>query len=339
MIFTEVYYNEIALKMIKFFIYLFFHFMFLIMFSSVLAAQNIQVTNIHSKEGKEQICSICHFFQKVLKQGTSDICIECHKEVITVMGDNTLATHILPMNRHIIKKPLPLDKYSYKVLQEDGHVYIESLKNRLPLFGETLETATLECATCHEPHGESGNLKMLRVDNSRGQLCEICHNLSKLTLKSTDYSSDRDISFNDVHIWPGSRCNICHLSSNPEGESASLVNVDQSRLCESCHKGTITILSTSVMKSAVKPMNNHPIKFSTLDFDPSKINHNIVKEEKYLYVSGQNGKVPIFGESKYSAVAECGTCHEPHGELRMPKLMRIDNSKGQLCRVCHIKLE
>ena len=146
----------------------------------------------------------------------------------------------------------------------------------------------------------------------------------------------KDIDFNEVHGWPGSRCDICHISSNPGVESALLNNSDHSRLCESCHKGTVTILASFRLKSEFKNMDNHPIKFSPLDFDANRINHNIIKEKNQFYVSGKTGKVPLFGETAATAIAECTTCHESHGGTKMPKMPRIKNSKGELCLVCHI---
>jgi predicted CXXCH cytochrome family protein len=147
---------------------------------------------------------------------------------------------------------------------------------------------------------------------------------------------DKIYNLVEVHSWPDSKCDICHTSSHPDADSASLIISDQSRLCESCHEGTVEILPNSKLKSRVEPMNNHPIKFSPLDFDPDKVNHTIIKEGKYFYVSGQTGKVPLFGDTKESAVAECSTCHDGHGKSRYPKLHSIDNSKSQICLVCHI---
>ncbi len=154
--------------------------------------------------------------------------------------------------------------------------------------------------------------------------------------RSTPALSGRSVTFTDVHIWPGSKCDICHLSSGPSPESAALVNPDQSRLCESCHKGTVTILPSNRLKSEVVIMSNHPIKFSPLTFDPEKINHNIIMEKTRFYVSGVKGKVPIFGETRETAAAECTTCHDPHGKSGMRKLPRIDNSKNGLCLACHL---
>ncbi|MEW6601267.1 MAG: cytochrome c3 family protein [Nitrospirota bacterium] len=146
----------------------------------------------------------------------------------------------------------------------------------------------------------------------------------------------RDTGFNDVHGWPGGRCGLCHISLSPDAESAALNNPDPSRLCESCHKGTVSILSSSRLKSEVKKMANHPIKFSPLDFDPAKINHTIVEEKDRFYISGKTGRVPIYGASLSTAIVECTTCHESHNKTGAPKMPRINNSRGELCLVCHL---
>ncbi len=314
-------------------------FLLLTIFPAVSRSGSSQERKIHTTDEKESDCSICHISREVLKQGASNICIECHKNSVTITENNTLTSHVLPMHNHSIKSPVPPGLHEYKIIKDDGHVYVEYRGVKLPLFGMSPETATMECSTCHDPHGSSENQKMLRINNSRGELCEVCHDMDKLTLTHADNS--KQVLFDDVHVWPGSRCNICHLSSNPDAGSSFPVNIDQSRLCESCHKNMITILPTNVLysKNINSKMNNHPIKFSPLDFSPQKINQNIVKEGAYFYVSGQTGKVPVFGETARTAVAECSTCHEPHGKIGMPKLPRIKNPNGELCLVCHIDMK
>jgi predicted CXXCH cytochrome family protein len=150
--------------------------------------------------------------------------------------------------------------------------------------------------------------------------------------------SDPGYSREEVHGWPGSRCTICHISSDPDEENAALIMADRSRLCETCHKGTVTILPIQRLKSRIEKMDNHPIKFSPLVFDPEKINHNIVKEEGYFNVLRQTRKVPLFGRNRETAVAECTTCHDPHGKLDLTKLQRLDNTNGELCLVCHLTI-
>lgn len=151
--------------------------------------------------------------------------------------------------------------------------------------------------------------------------------------------AEHDLSFSEVHGWPGGRCSICHISSSPDALSAALNSTDISRLCESCHKGTVSILPASRLRSEVQKMANHPIKFSPLDFAADKINHVIVEEKNRFYVSGKNGRVPIFGSTSATAVVECTTCHDSHGKSAAPKMLRIDNSRGQMCLVCHINIQ
>jgi|MudIll2142460700_1097286.scaffolds.fasta_scaffold60648_3 predicted CXXCH cytochrome family protein len=148
-----------------------------------------------------------------------------------------------------------------------------------------------------------------------------------------------NISFSEVHGWPGGRCSICHISSRPDDESAALNDSDLSRLCESCHSGTVSILPSSRLKSEVRKMANHPVKFSPLDFDPGKINHVIIEEKNRFYISGKTGKLPIFGVTSATAVAECTTCHDAHNKSDMPNMPRINSPKGELCLVCHLNIE
>ncbi len=86
-----------------------------------------------------------------------------------------------------------------------------------------------------------------------------------------------------------SKCDFCHLSSEPDSKSAALVIPDQSELCKSCHD--------------VAEMAHHPIKSSPLEFNPKTINHNITMEGKRFYVSGDKDKLPIVGESRETAVS------------------------------------
>jgi predicted CXXCH cytochrome family protein len=45
----------------------------------------------------------------------------------------------------------------------------------LPLIGNTVSSATLECSTCHDPHGVQGVSTFLRASNQGSSLCLTCH--------------------------------------------------------------------------------------------------------------------------------------------------------------------
>ena len=147
-----------------------------------------------------------------------------------------------------------------------------------------------------------------------------------------DANSSR-ITFKDVHVMPGSKCDICHPPTLDVNNSRLFLKSD---LCLSCHDDTVAVLVDSTLISRVENMNNHPIKFSPLDFDSRKISQQIISDGKNIWISGPTGSLPLFGESRRSAVVECTTCHDPHGAAGFKSLQRIENTKGRLCLVCHL---
>ena len=146
-------------------------------------------------------------------------------------------------------------------------------------------------------------------------------------------------TFYDVHTWPDSQCNLCHLSSNPDVEGPELLVEDPSRLCVSCHTGLVTDPNDSVSVMGPNVSKNHPVKFSPLDFDSEKINHNIIRRENNFYVSGPGGEVRLYGDTLSSAVMECSSCHDPHGKTGLPSLNYTENSAHDLCLICHINMK
>jgi len=160
---------------------------------------------------------------------------------------------------------------------------------------------------------------------------------SPVQLASLNYNSSVAI-FDSVHVWPDSECGLCHLAEDPNTNPMFFVESDQSILCVSCHPRNITVPSGNELRMKKHGYSNHPIKFSTLDFNPDKINHNIIKKNGTFYLSWSTGELPIFGDTEDSAVAECSTCHDPHGRTNIPLLGRFDNTEGDLCIVCHINI-
>lgn len=54
-------------------------------------------------------------------------------------------------------------------------ISVENLGTNLTLYGTTIGTATLECGTCHDPHGVAGIPMFLRASNDASALCFTCH--------------------------------------------------------------------------------------------------------------------------------------------------------------------
>ncbi|UCH80925.1 MAG: hypothetical protein JSW20_14495 [Nitrospiraceae bacterium] len=130
-----------------------------------------------------------------------------------------------------------------------------------------------------------------------------------------------------------SRCDICHPPTVDMESSALLLKSD---LCLDCHDDIEAVSPEERRQGNISAMNNHPVKFSPRDFASVKINQNIIRVGWKFFISGPAGALPLFGETMGSAVVECATCHDPHGDTGHPKLRRIWGGNGELCLVCHL---
>jgi len=126
-----------------------------------------------------------------------------------------------------------------------------------------------------------------------------------------------------------------------------------SKLCLSCHDGTIAIdsfgrdASNNPITTGTEFVdsinananigegsglngdlsNDHPVAFTFPTTDPEivGITGNIV--------NGQSVPMPLFGTGQM----ECATCHDVHATATFGKLLRVDNTGSGLCLNCHIK--
>lgn len=127
-----------------------------------------------------------------------------------------------------------------------------------------------------------------------------------------------------------------------------------SKLCLSCHDGTIAIDSFGRLANnsvntggttfvgAINAnanigegsgitgdlSNDHPVAFTfpTQAQDP----------EIHAFAGGLvNGTLPLFGPGDDQM--ECATCHDVHATGTFDKLLRVDNANSGLCVTCHIK--
>jgi predicted CXXCH cytochrome family protein len=64
-----------------------------------------------------------------------------------------------------------------------------------------------------------------------------------LSFLLNQYNESIAATFYDVHSWPDSKCDLCHISATPDSASPLLIGADQLRLCDSCHTSSVTVLS------------------------------------------------------------------------------------------------
>lgn len=114
-------------------------------------------------------------------------------------------------------------------------------------------------------------------------------------------------------------CKPCHVPETNELRTIPLwssntnimtINIsDVSKLCLSCHEE---------IDASQSNMRNHPV---SIDYSSFYNDYNSDIEPLKLF----NGKV------------ECSTCHDPHNENNIPKMLRISNNNSALCLTCHNK--
>lgn len=112
-----------------------------------------------------------------------------------------------------------------------------------------------------------------------------------------------------------------------------------SKLCLSCHDGTVAIDSfmgntavtpasggaiTSAAKLGIDLSNDHPIG---VVYDAATFAAAGLKDPAGVAVA------PLVISGK----VECSSCHDVHNTLDLPKLVRVNNTGSALCVTCHAK--
>jgi len=199
-----------------------------------------------------------------------------------------------------------------------GQSSILTTKHNLSATGPgTIKAQTVQevCVFCHTPHKSSAD----------AQLWNHLPTSANYTLYSSDYLTSR--------IYP-----------SPAQPNA------KSRLCMSCHDGTIALGSVYntpgsgstgniVMSGGVTTMpTNLPgyLGTSLRDDHPVGFGYDNARDPE-LVVRGWpwNGNVRLDPDATSGRI-ECHSCHDPH-DNQYQKFLRMSNSNAGLCTYCHNK--
>jgi len=114
---------------------------------------------------------------------------------------------------------------------------------------------------------------------------------------------------------------------------------NQSKLCLSCHDGTVAIDSYggittgTIFINSAAPVNigtdlsnDHPVSFT--------YNTALATADGELR---DPTATPAVSALLFSGRVECASCHDPHGVTGVTKLLRMSNASSALCLTCHIK--
>ena len=167
------------------------------------------------------------------------------------------------------------------------------------------------------------------------ELCIFCH---------TPHFAQTSIT--QAPLWNHSNTVVAAytLYSSPSLAAALSQPNGQSKICLSCHDGTVAVDSfavAGVMRSGVVTIGStnriggasslatdHPISFTyDLGLTTNSLSGLAVPSSAAWVDAGHT--VPLF-----AGKLECGSCHEPHNNS-FGKFLRISNAGSALCIKCH----
>ena len=113
-----------------------------------------------------------------------------------------------------------------------------------------------------------------------------------------------------------------------------------SKLCLSCHDGTVAIDSyggATGTNYVTTPLgndlsNDHPISFT---YDAALATADGGLFDPTTAASGLGGTIDA--DMLFSEKLECSSCHDVHNEYNLSALLLIDNNGSALCMTCHDK--
>lgn len=138
-----------------------------------------------------------------------------------------------------------------------------------------------------------------------------------------------------------------------EGDAGTTADFDRvSRLCMSCHDGTVALDSfggttgTNFIPGAARIgtdlQDDHPIgreaiypTATSTRFNPQDANHQIAGPTATASKLRLQSWTDTAGTVQY--VVGCSTCHQVHNAGNFGAMLRFSNTGSQLCLACHIK--
>ncbi|MDH5182125.1 MAG: cytochrome c3 family protein [Gammaproteobacteria bacterium] len=169
---------------------------------------------------------------------------------------------------------------------------------------------------------------------SGGKICVACH---------TPHGSNTDVV--DAPLWNRQSSVATYtLYSSPSLKVAPVQPRGPSKLCLSCHDGTIALDNFGGAGSGTTHIsgnrnlgtdlsNDHPIsvewRHQTVDTSSDFCFNCHFGPPRELVFFRPGGSGPIW--------VECATCHDVHNNVGNPKLLRRSLANSELCMTCHEK--
>lgn len=175
----------------------------------------------------------------------------------------------------------------------------------------------------------AGTAHDLSTTGSSDQICVYCH---------TPHNADATVE----PLWNATLSTstfTAYTSSTFDGTVSGDPVIGPSRLCMSCHDGTVAIDSAIGGTTFINPggallgtdlTNDHPIGF---DYDAAQGLDAELQPSTAPLGSGDIAS-HLFGANN---IMTCATCHDVHGVIGVPSFLLETNDGSALCLKCHIK--
>lgn len=179
--------------------------------------------------------------------------------------------------------------------------------------------------SAHDFSGESWN--------TSGQICLVCH---------TPHNSD--VSVNNAPLWNHEITTATFSTYQSATMQAASGQPDaSSKLCLSCHDGTVAVDNFSgetggthfiggTANVGTDLNDDHPI---SITYDVNLANTDGELYDPTTTNSGLGGT--ISEDLLIDNQVQCASCHDVHNSSGVTSLLRISNAASALCLTCHIK--
>ncbi|MFT5700103.1 MAG: putative CXXCH cytochrome family protein [Desulforhopalus sp.] len=170
---------------------------------------------------------------------------------------------------------------------------------------------------------------------SSGQICLPCH------------APHNNSNVDDAPLWNHTVSDaVYELYTSPTFTADDITQPGGvSKLCLSCHDGTIAIDAFGGSEGShyigegknvgTDLSNDHPISFT---YDTALVTEDGGLFDPTTTLSGVTGSTgSIDADMLFASRMECASCHDVHNKYDISRLLKVDNSGSALCLTCHDK--
>ena len=171
---------------------------------------------------------------------------------------------------------------------------------------------------------------------SQGQICNVCHTTHNSALADAPLWNHEITGVTNYTLYTSS-------TFDDDGGTTILQPTSNSKLCLSCHDGTVALENFGGNTGGTTNMSGSALLGTTLaDDHPISFTYDdaLATADGELFLPS-TATTPLGGtiddDLLFSGTIQCASCHDVHNTNMHDHLLRIDNSASALCLVCHDK--